>query len=288
MTKPRFTATRSRRLEEAGQPDGLAPIVRTIVGGMTAEYEKLSGDRNLSEIGRTARLTEAVKPHLYDLNARLKAVRAERRETDAKGEKARQANAPMAPLESEQRMALLVIEKAEKADERGRHDEATRLRGIFQKENPDPQEYRLQVALLSLPAAVVGPAVAQTQRLLTARMGLNDALSEELVSLAEEAERLHDEEQQILELRSQLIASADRTTLEKSGIIPKKPTAWSTDERAAFITKHGATAYRELLNDELREGMGVRAAFDTSAFEPEPPPAEPTTAAPSMTFLPAA
>ena len=40
----------------------------------------------------------------------------------------------------------------------------------------------------------------------------------------------------------------------------KPPTKWSSDERAAYIDKHGGDAYRELLNQEMRDSLRPKAA----------------------------
>jgi hypothetical protein len=289
---PRFHATPNRRLRSQGAADGLAASTRAALEQMNTEYQKITTDPHLSETGRKARLTEAAKLPLAALNDRRKAIKAKRKELDAKATKLFAERAPVAATDSERREALMIWEKAETAQARGDTMTATRLRRVFETETPDAQTYRLQLAFLSLHPALVGLHGEQIQRLTTLKLGLNEHRDEESLALAEEAEDLAAEEAQLLEARSAIIAAADRTALEQAGFLPRRPTTWTTEERSAYIAKHGTEAYRELLYDEQRERIGPSVGASLPAFrEAEPAAAEARSAAsaePTTSFLPAA
>jgi hypothetical protein len=265
---PRFKATPSRRLVARGATDGLAASTRAALERMNAEYEKLTNDAHLTDLGRKARLTEAAKIPLSALNERRKAIKAKRKELDASAAKLFAERAPVAATDSERREALMIWEKAEAAQARGDTMTATRLRRVFEGENPDAQTYRLQLAFLSLHPALVGLHGEQIQRVTTMKLGLNEARDEASLAIADEVEALAEEEAQLVEARSVIIAASDRAALEEAGFLMKRATTWTSEERAAFIDKHGADAYRELLHDEMRERLGPPLGVTTNAGLP--------------------
>jgi hypothetical protein len=288
-----FSISPSRRLKQAGATysDGLAPAARVALEAMNQARAKLAGDPHLTEAGKKARLTETAKIPLADVRARQRAIVERRKAIAERTEKLARDRAPVAATDSERREALMIWEKYQSAAQRGDTLEADRLRRVFDADDPDPHTYRIQLAFQTLHPALVGAFGEQLQAVAARRLGLTD-LGPEAVALAEEAELLAEEDQQLREVRAQIVRASDRAALEASGFVVKRATAMTAEERAQFIAAHGRDAFRELLDDELREAAGM-GEYRNLPPEPTEPPTDgvpPTTAAPdpATLFFPAA
>jgi hypothetical protein len=241
---------------------------------MQQRFAEIMGNAELSDVGRLARRTDAVKATAPKITSRLDVLAKRRKEIDAEASAIQTERRPVAATEFEKQQALTAWTMAEDAARRGDKLTAERIRATFRDPNPDGPTHRLQAGFAALHPALVGLVGQQYQSLLAVRHA--EDVGPRGQQLAEEAQAIDDEREQLLQLRAQLVKQADREALERDGIVEVPATRWTSEQRADFIRQHGDAAYREKLNDAMREALTSEPPrFSGMSFQdaPEPPKA---------------
>lgn len=249
-----------------------------LVADVSREAQRLAGSSHFTDEGRAASFAESVtvKMAIKDIDDRLAKARTERARITKDREALRIAARPPAASLAE-RLEILELARAVRDNPERRQ----RLLERVVKRDPSEAERRLQIAFLNTFPELWNldheSYHVRVQQLVQPELG---AEGEKLDT--EEAE-LQDVEATWREAKLSIIRAADRAILERDGFLPRPPQQWTTEERRAFVDKHGHEKYRELIWEEHAIGATLlhddARAADEAAAEAAATAKPPTPAA---------